>query len=861
MLPHDPDTLKGLRQTEAQSRLQRLGANELAQGHRSPLWRLVAEVVREPMFGLLLACALLYGLVGDWQEAAVLGSFILVVVGVTVVQEARTEAAVDALRQLSSPRALVLRDGAAVRVPGREVVPGDLLVLAEGDRIAADGRVLETSDLRVDESLLSGESAAVDKCAAPDLAPGDDPRRSQVFAGALVQRGRALVRVTATGPHTEFGRIGQSLETVQPQPTALQREMAQLVRRFSGVAAGLCLLLALLHGALRGDWLGGLLSGLTLAMALLPEEFPVILTVFLALGAWRMSRLQVLTRRMPALETLGAVTVLCTDKTGTLTENRMQPRALWVPGAQGLAGAGESIAVDGTTATLPEAFHPLLEHALLAGQREPFDPMEIGIQALGLRTLADSEHLHADWTAERQYPLSPVLLATAHAYRPAGPSQALVAAKGAPEAIIDLCHLPPEQAQTVLDAVQSLARQGLRVLAVAMADHAGDGLPDGQHDFDFRLLGLIGFQDPLRPEVPAALGECHGAGIRVLMLTGDHPDTALHIAREAGLLQGLPPERHTDTQTVLTGPEIEALDDAALQAALAPERGVRVFARVMPAQKLRLVRALQAQGQIVGMTGDGVNDAPALKQANVGIAMGQRGTDVAREAADLVLANDQFATLVEAVRQGRRIFANLRKASTYVVAIHLPIAGLTLVPVLLGWPLILLPFHVATLHLLIDPSCSTVLEAEPASGDQMQAPPRAPGTRILDRDTVLWGLFQGLVALLAVLGLFALAWLREADEASARGLAFTGLLLMNVGLVLANRSRHHSLWHSLCTPNPPARWVALGAAVFLTAIFAIPALRTLFRVEPLHLGDWGWVALAVLGTLGLLEAVRRRRWG
>ncbi|MDD2544688.1 MAG: cation-translocating P-type ATPase [Burkholderiaceae bacterium] len=857
MLPHDPDTLQGLSQSEAQSRLQRLGANELAQGQRAPLWRLAAGVVREPMFGLLLACALLYGLVGDWQEAAVLGSFIAVVVGVTVVQEARTEAAVDALRQLSSPRALVLRDGVAVRVPGRDVVPGDLLVLAEGDRIAADGRVLETRDLRVDESLLSGESAAVDKCAAPQLAPGEDPRRSQVFAGALVQRGRALVRVTATGPHTEFGRIGQSLEAVQPQPTALQREMADLVRRFSGVAVVLCLLLALLHGALRGDWLGGLLSGLTLAMALLPEEFPVILTVFLALGAWRLSRLQVLTRRMPALETLGAVTVLCTDKTGTLTENRMQPRALWVPGTPGLAGTGESVAVDGGTATLPEAFHPLLEHALLAGQREPFDPMEIGIQALGLRTLADSEHLHADWTAERQYPLSPVLLATAHAYRPAGPLQARVAAKGAPEAILDLCHLSPEQARPVLDAVQALARQGLRVLAVAMADHAGDGLPEGQHDFDFHLLGLIGFQDPLRPEVPAALAECHGAGIRVLMLTGDHPDTALHIARQAGLLQGLPP----GGCPVLTGPDIEALDPAALQALLAPERGVRVFARVMPAQKLRLVRALQARGEIVGMTGDGVNDAPALKQADVGIAMGQRGTDVAREAADLVLANDQFATLVEAVRQGRRIFANLRKASTYVVAIHLPIAGLTLVPVLLGWPLILLPFHVATLHLLIDPSCSTVLEAEPAGSDQMHSPPRAPGTRILDRGTVLWGLFQGLVALGAVLGLFMLAWLREADEASARGLAFTGLLLINVGLVLANRSRHHSLWHSLRTPNAPARWVALGAGVFLTAIFAIPALRTLFRVAPLHASDWGWVALAVLGTLGLLEAVRRRKWG
>lgn len=859
MSENDTPALQGLSPDQARERLGRDGFNELATQSSTPWWRLVLQVLREPMFVLLLACAGLYALVGDLQEALVLGIFIVLVIVVTVFQEWRTESAVAALRKLSSPRALVLRSGQAVRVPGREVVVGDVLVLAEGDRIAADGMVLQTSDLLVDESLLTGESEAVRKQAAPGgAAPGSGELTvDRVFAGALVVRGRALVQVTATGARTAFGRIGASLQQVQTQPTRMQQEMAQLVRRFSGLALGLCLALAVLFGLARGDWLGGLLSGLTLAMALLPEEFPVILTVFLALGAWRMSRLKVLVRRMPALEALGAVTVLCVDKTGTLTENRMQVRRLWVPGDAPADGTSLGVDVQTTADALPEPFHALLETAALAGPQDPLDPIDVGVHQLARQVLAGTEHLHFDWTAARHYPLSSDLLATSHVYQPPGYATAQVAAKGAPEAIMDLCHLPAAQLAQAQQAVADMARQGLRVIAVAQAQHAPAALPAGQHDFAFRLAGLLGFQDPLRAAVPAAVAECHTAGIRVLMLTGDHPDTALFIARQAGLLQGLP----AGAQPVLTGAQLQALDDAALQHALQPAQGVRIFARVLPEQKLRLVQALQAQGQVVAMTGDGVNDAPALKQADIGIAMGQRGTDVAREAAALVLADDNFASIVAAVRQGRRIFANIRKASTYVVAIHLPIAGLTMLPVALGWPLVLLPFHVACLHMLIDPSCSTVLEAEPASPGQMQEPPRATSQRILDADTVLWGLVQGGVALLASLGIFGLAWLREADEASARAMGFSTLLLLNVALVLLNRSRHHSLWQTLRTPNRPALWVAGGAAVFLAALLGVPALRSLFRMAPLHSGDAVGVGAAVLLTVAVLEAARWWRYG
>ncbi len=822
--------LSGLSTAEAGRRLVQWGPNALQAEAGASLWRLIGRVLLEPMFILLLVCAGLYGLMGDVQEAMVLAAFILVVIVVTVAQAFRTERAVEALRNLSSPRALVLRDGETLRIPGREVVPGDLLMVAEGDRIAADGRVLETRDLLVDESLLTGESLPVGKSASGD---------ALVYAGTLAVRGRAVVEVQSTGDATRFGQIGRSLARLRPEPSLLQREVSWLVRRASLVGLALCVLVALLHGQLRGDWLGGVLNGLTLAMALLPEEFPVILTVFLALGAWRMSRRRVLTRHMPALETLGAVSALCVDKTGTLTENRMQVQRLWAEGA--------TLALDPhRSESLPELFHPLLEYAILAGQSEPFDPMEIGIKSLGDRLLAGSEHLHAEWSSSREYPLSPLLLATTHAYRPPGRRVYLVAAKGAPEAILDLCHAEAELVARVMGQVHAFARDGLRVLAVAVAEHDAPALPEGQHDFEFRLVGLLGFRDPVRADVPAAIAECRQAGVRVIMLTGDYPETAQAIARDAGLdLDG----------GVYTGAELTLMDDTALRQAA---RQGQVFARVMPEQKLRLVQALQANGEIVAMTGDGVNDAPALKRANVGIAMGQRGTDVAREAAALVLADDNFASIVEAIRQGRRIFDNIRKASTYVLAIHLPIAGLTLIPVLLGWPLILLPFHVACLHMLIDPSCSTVLEAEPASADQMQRPPRDPAQHILNRDTALWGLLQGSIALLACLGLFALAWLREADAESARGLCFAGLLLLNVALVMSNRARHRSLLQSLATPNPLALWVAAGAAGFLALLFGVPGLRALFRLAPLHPLDWAAVLGVVLGALGVIELLKRR---
>ncbi|MDO9103147.1 MAG: HAD-IC family P-type ATPase [Candidatus Nitrotoga sp.] len=466
-----------------------------------------------------------------------------------------------------------------------------------------------------------------------------------------------------------------------------------------------------MHGLIKGDWLQALLAGIALAMAMLPEEYPVVLTVFPALGARRLSKEGVLTRRINAIETLGATTVLCSDKTGTLTENRMTVTHL----AAGGVALEDRLALDSVTdGRLPEAFHGLVEVAILASVVDPFDPMEKAFHQLGERFLADTEHLHHDWRLVQTYALSPALRAMSHVWAASGDGAQTLATKGAPEAVVDLCHLNDAQKARIASVVDELAAEGLRVLSVARGSFVGQDWPASEHDFDFEFVGLLGLADPVRPQV----AECHAAGIRVVMITGDYPATAQAIAHQAGIA-----EREGD---VLSGDEIATLSDEALRERMAT---VGVCARIAPEQKLRIVKALKARGDIVAMTGDGVNDAPALRAAHVGVAMGGRGTDVARESASLVLVDDNFAAIVAAVRLGRRIFDNLRKAMSYILAVHVPIAGMALLPVLFGWPALLYPMHIALLELIIDPACSIAFENEPAESDVMQRRPSLAAPR------------------------------------------------------------------------------------------------------------------------------------
>jgi Ca2+-transporting ATPase len=791
-------------------------------------------VLAEPMFLLLIACGAIYLFLGDRHEALVLLGFVVLVTGITLYQEHKTERALEALRDLTSPRAHVVRDGGRRRIPGREVVRGDILLLGEGDRVAADAALLAAAGLTTDESLLTGESVPVRKATWDGRSaierPGGDGLPF-VYAGTLVTRGQATAQVLATGARTEMGRIGKALEGVAPERTPLARETDRLVRRLALAAAVLCVVLAVAHGLARGAWLDGVLASLTLAMAIVPNEFPAVLAIFLALGAWRLSRRSVLTRRVPVLETLGAATVLCVDKTGTLTANEMTVRSLHVDGRRHEVGSGE----------LPEEVHPLVEYAILASRRDPFDPMEKAFDALGRRRLAGTEHLHPSWTLVREYPLSDALLALSHVWRAPEGDEHVIAAKGAYEAIADLCHLAPGDAARLAAAAEAMADEGARVLGVARARFRPGPLPEQQHDFDFELVGLVGLEDPVRPAVPAAIAAATAAGVRVVMITGDHPRTATAVARAAGL---------PGPDEVITGAELDQLSDDELGARIPT---VGVFARVVPEQKLRIVRALKAAGEVVAMTGDGVNDAPALKAADIGLAMGGRGTDVAREASSLVILDDDFGTIVEAIRNGRRIFRNLQRAMAYILAVHVPIAGVTIVPVLLGLPMVLLPVHVAFLHLIIEPACSVVFEVEPEDPGAMRRPPRDPRAPLFSARLVGASLARGAVVLAVLLAMFLYVLGSHRGELEARAVTFTTLVVANLALIVAHRSSRRSLAATLRVPNRALWWVVGAAVVLLGLVLGVPALRGLFRMAPLHLGD---VALAVGAGIASVAGLR-----
>lgn len=827
---------QGLSRAEARRRLLADGPNELPAARRRGPWQLAREVCSEPMFLLLMACGAIYLLLGDRHEALMLLGFVLLVMAISLVQQRRTERSLDALRDLSCPRALVERDGETVRLPARELVRGDLVLLAEGDRVPADLVLLAGSGLAVDESLLTGESLPVDK----DAQTGGDA--AALFAGTLVTRGTARARVVATGVHSALGRIGQSLGEIVAHPTPLQRETRQIVRLVAVAGLGLALALSAAYWATRGNALTGLLAGLTFAMAILPEELPVVLTLFLGLGAWRLAREQVLVRNNPAIETLGSATLLCVDKTGTLTENRMTLARLW--------SDGETADTPPARHELPESLHALLEHAVLACHRTAYDPMETAIAEAGHRLLAETEHLHGDWTLVDDYPLSPHMLAMSRVWQSPDRAARIIAAKGAPEAIVDLCHLDAARQREIMAAAEAFAARGLRVLAVAQAAFGAAALPSNQHDFDFVFLGLLALEDPLRANVPAAIAECGAAGIQVAMMTGDHPVTALSIARRAGIDCG---------SGALTGADLDRLDAAGLEAALAH---TRVFCRLRPEQKLQLVEAFRRRGEVVAMTGDGVNDAPALKAADIGVAMGARGTEVAREAADLVLLDDDFASLVSAVRHGRRVFANLQKAIAFIVAVHVPIVGLSLAPVLFGWPMLLMPVHVLFLQLIIDPACSIVFEAEPAEAGRMHAPPRAPGSRLFGREVLVRGLWQGCGLLALLLAVYVAMHAASAgSDDQARTLTYLVLVMAAQGLILTNRSWQPFAWRQASVPNRFfARIVPLNL-LWVLAIYALAPLRALFAFALLPapwLAAGAALALASMVWFDLAKRLARR---
>lgn len=794
----------GLSLTLVLQRQEQEGFNELPTGRPKRFYHFILNVLKEPMVYLLLACGITYLFLGDPQEAIMLLAFLFLIMGITVVQEAKAERSLEALRELSGPQAGVLRNGNKLRVAGREVVREDIIYINEGDRIPADSCLISGGHIGVDESLLSGESLPVQKSIG-----------SMLFAGSTVIYGQGIAMVEAIALDTQMGKIGKSIQGIKVISTKLEEQTRRLVTRLAWIAASLCLLVVFVYAITRNNWLDGVLVGLSLGMAILPNELPAVLTIFFSLGAWRLSTRKVLTRKISAIENLGSITVLCVDKTGTLTLNKMVIQMIY--------SQNQFIDLsDSTTIVLPEEFHETLEFGILASRKDPFDPMELAFTNAGMKFLKDTEHLHHDWNLEKEYPLTPELLAVTHAWRP-NSGGFVIGAKGAPEAVIDLCHMSTEQEKKMLQIAEQMAKSGLRILGVAKSGPKTSPLPQIQHDLPFEFLGFIGIADPVRPGVPEAIAECHSAGIRVIMITGDHPATASTIAQHIGL---------QNPNEVITGPQIEKLSDPELDSIT---QKVSVFSRVMPAQKLRLVNALKASGEIVAMTGDGVNDAPALKSSHVGIAMGKRGTDVARESADIVLLDDDFTSIIVAIRTGRRVYANIKNALTYLFAIHIPIAGMSIIPVLTGLPLVLLPAHIAFLHLIIEPASSIAFEVEEASGDIMKKKPRPPKEPLFNHEIWLSSILHGLTLLMALVAIYIISLERNQGETDARALVFTTLIFSNTLLILLSRGSDVSFTKKITTaPNKFVKWITLGSFALLGVSLYQPIVRNVLRFSFLH---------------------------
>lgn len=817
-------TSEGLTAQEAQTLLVRHGPNSLPSEEPKSFLAVVVSVLREPMLLLLIAAGLISFLLAELSDAFLLMFTVVIVLSISIYQQQRTEKALQALKDLTSPLALVLRDGQEVRISSTELVPGDLLLLLEGDRVAADAEIITSSSLEFDESLLTGESVPVTKSS------GD-----RAFSGSLIVRGHGRAIVRATGAMTALGQIGRSLQEIPYQRTHLQESIDRMVKGIGIFAFLTVIAIVTIYGLTRGNWLEGGLAAIAAAMALIPEEFPVIFTLFMALGAWRMARVKVIARQSAAIEALGSVTVLCVDKTGTLTKNVMTVSEVQV----------DHRIVDAGGVNQDDQAREIAKIAALAAPITPFDPMD-----KAFRNLFDMDPVRDGLASIAEFPVIKERLAYVHIWSAQG--EVFAAAKGAPEHIGALCGLREDEIETLTSRVHAAGQRGFRVLAVAQgsATHF-DPLAPSLDSFEFAFLGLAFLKDPIREGVRDAVRECESAGIRTIMITGDHPTTARSIAAEIGL---------ADHGRVLLGSEIDEMSDSELSLNVT---NCQVFARVSPEHKLRLIRALQANGEVVGMTGDGVNDAPALRAAEIGIAMGGRGTDVAREAAHLIITDDDFTSIVAGIKRGRAIFSNIQKAMSYVIAIHIPIFGMALTPVLVAdWPLILLPALVAFHEVIIDPASSIAFEVEEVDPDIMKRKPRTPRSGIFSRSDLLIALSQGLSVFVAVFIVFFTSIEQGVSEERIRSLTFTTLVISNVLLILVNRSRSLTLWETLKKRrNGALPWIIGGAISLLILLLNVRPIRDAFDLARLELRDYFALLIVTFVSLSwyeILKIVRRR---
>jgi Ca2+-transporting ATPase len=815
---------EGLSHQEAALRLKQFGFNELNVYGQPAAWRTLKEVMSEPMFLLLLACGLLYVLIGDYREGIILMVAFSVIMVITYWQAQKTRRTLDALRALSAPRVLVRREGNVYRIAAREVVPGDLMLLSEGDRISADALLISALGLMVDESILTGESVPVYR----SIKQGEN----RVYSGTLVVKGSAEAEVLNTAGRSEVGGIALSLAGIAATDTPMQKELKALTRKLAWMGLGISISVIFIFYVTRHNWVQALLTGLSSAMAIMPEEFPVVLTVFMALGAWRLSSKQVLTRKPSAIETLGSATVLCTDKTGTLTQNRMT--------LVQLSDGDQIYPLD--ESSLPEPGRQLLKAAALCSRVRTADPIDNAVMREW--QTRQGAFVHPGQPIWEMSPDNEIRLMAA-AYHITGSGITEVYCKGAPETVLALCGL--DNNEPIQQHLRQQAREGFRLLCLASAQIEGNTLPSDLADFGFSFAGFAAFYDPLRPEVVEAMKACVMAGIRPIMITGDYPVTAVSIAQKAGMPHG----------EVVTGEDLQRLSPEALVERV---KTAVVFARVTPGQKLTIVNALKEAGEVVAMTGDGVNDAPALKAADIGIAMGNRGTDVAREAAALVLLDDNFASIVSGIRMGRRIYDNLQKAITFIFSVHIPIIGLTLLPAFFSvLPIILLPIHIVFLELIIDPVCAIAFESEREEPDIMRRKPRQLLRRFFGGREMGYALLRGMVLLGMVIFIYLMSQAQGHTSGEVRVLAFSALVLGINMLIISGLSESRGFFTELFSLGKAPALILSASWVVLVLIFWLPPLQLFFGFEIPAIKHFIPVPIISLLFLGLIESFKSLR--
>ncbi len=812
--------IQGLTSAEAQDRQVRYGKNQLTPESKDNLLKKTLHIIIEPMFLLLIGAAIVYFILGEPRDGAIMLVFVIGIISIDVIQEWKTDRTLNALKDLSAPQVKVIRDGAETWIASANLVPGDLMVISEGVKISADGMVIKASDLCVDESSLTGEAEGVWKVTVAEGKPSSDYwRKEYCYAGTLVIQGSAYVLVDKIGAQTEYGKIGSDVASAPDRPTPLEKQTRSLVKVCAAIAIVLMALVALItwfnitEVAFKSRLIDSILSGITLAMAMIPEEFPVILAIFLSMGAWRLAKKQSLVRRLSSVETLGAVSVLCVDKTGTITANRMQVQEVW--------------AIDHDE-------NKLCETMGLGCETDTYDPMEKAMLQYCEELGIPKDHIFGGELI-KEYAFTNEAKMMGHVWR--HDDALIIAAKGSPERILGISDLTDGQKEAVNEKILTMSKVGFRVIAVGqMRLSAEIEIPEELAQCKLSFNGLVGLWDPPRDSIKEDIGKCTKAGVRVVMITGDNGITASSIAKQINM---------PNSDSIITGDELDQMTDEELQERV---KEVNIFSRVIPEHKMRIVKAFKENGEVVAMTGDGVNDAPALKYADIGIAMGKRGSEVSREAADLVLMDDNFSTIVHTIKDGRRIYDNIRKAVGYVFTIHIPIALACLLAPILGIgpsSLLLLPLHVVLLETVIDPTCSVVLERQPAEANVMERKPRNPKEKILTGKVLCKSIIQGAVIFAASFGAYYWLLAQNPDNAAvARAMGLVIIMLANLFLVQVNSSDRAPVWQSMRQLKcDKVIWTAnVGTVAGILLILYTPLSR-FFKVAPL---SWEQLLIAVV---------------